>query len=82
MNESPILFLLLACHAQLQCDSFCILFYFYLLIFYYYLSQSYSSLMRDRKVVDSDGRGGKERLRGEDRVETVIKTLCEKKIYF
>jgi hypothetical protein len=38
--------------------------------------------MRDRKVVDSDGRGGKERLRGEDRVETVIKTLCEKKIYF
>lgn len=38
--------------------------------------------MRVRKGVNKDGRGSREKVGGATRQETVIRTLCEKRIYF
>lgn len=47
-----------------------------------YLSEARSFLMRDRKEVDLDGRGGGEEPGGTERGDTSQGLLCEKKNLF
>lgn len=44
-----------------------------------YLLEACPFLMRHRKEVDLDGRGGGKQLRGEERRETVIRLYCMRK---
>lgn len=53
------------------------LFLICLIVFYYY-SLDDCFLVRDRKTMDPDGRGGEEELGGE----SVIRVYCMGKIYF
>lgn len=76
-----LLFLLL-CLVQLWCDGFfLILLCVYCVMFCCYLSEVRSFLVRDRKGVALDGRGGKEELGGAERADTIRIYYVRKRIY-
>lgn len=54
-----------------------------MIVFYHYLLDAYFfSLTRDRKEVDSDGRGVKEELGGVKGEKAVIRVYCMKRNLF
>lgn len=76
-------FLSVALPCPTLCDGFpFILLCFTLVMFCCYLSEARSFLMRDRKEVDLDGRGGREALGGAERGDTSQGLLCEEKNLF